>query len=85
MLVFGLVSLAFPVSVWGVDRSRGAMDQAALQRVTLARSSGTLCWTAWGAREQQSLRTLIGFCFCGSEAILLAHSLGEWCSSEFPG
>ena len=61
MLVFGLVSLAFPVSVWGVDRSRGAMDQAALQRVTLARSSGTLCWTAWGAREQQSLRTLIGF------------------------
>ena len=61
------------------------MDQAALQRVTLARSSGTLCWTAWGAREQQSLRTLIGFCFCGSEAILLAHSLGEWCSSEFPG
>ena len=27
------------------------MDQAALQRVTLARSSGTLCRTARGARE----------------------------------
>jgi hypothetical protein len=27
------------------------MDQAALQRVTLARTSGTLCWTVWGARE----------------------------------
>jgi len=27
------------------------MDQAALQRVTLARTSGTLCWTIWGARE----------------------------------
>ena len=27
------------------------MDQAALQRVTLARASGTLCWTVWGARE----------------------------------
>ena len=35
------------------------MDQAALQRVTLARSSGTLCLTARGAREQQSLRTWI--------------------------
>ena len=27
------------------------MDQAVLQRVTLARTSGTLCWTVWGARE----------------------------------
>ena len=27
------------------------MDQAALQRVTLARTSGTLFWTVWGARE----------------------------------
>ena len=32
------------------------MDQAALQRVTLVRTSGTLCWTVWSAREQQSLR-----------------------------
>ena len=47
------------------------MDQAALQRVTLVRTSGTLCWTAWGAREQQSLRTWILFLF--------------WCFSEFPG
>ena len=31
------------------------MDQAALQRVTLARPSGTLCGTARGAREQQRL------------------------------
>ena len=55
------------------------MDQAALQRVTLARSSGTLCWTAWGAREQQSLRTWIVFLFFGSEVNQLAHSSGEWC------
>ena len=55
------------------------MDQAALQRVTLARSSGTLCWTAWGAREQQSLRTWIVFLFFGSEVNQLAHSWGEWC------
>ena len=27
------------------------MDQAALQRITLVRASGTLCWTVWGARE----------------------------------
>ena len=37
------------------------MDQAALQRVTLARSSGTPCGTARGAREQQRLRTWIVF------------------------
>ena len=55
------------------------MDQAALQRVTLVRTSGTLCWTAWGAREQQSLRTWIVFLFFGSEANQLAHSSGEWC------
>ena len=35
------------------------MDQAALQRVTLVRTSGTLCWTVWSAREQQSLHTWI--------------------------
>ena len=55
------------------------MDQAALQRVTLARPSGTLCGTARGAREQQRLRTWIVFPFFGSEAIWLAHSSGEWC------
>ena len=33
------------------------MDWAALQRVTLERSSVALCWTARGAREQQSLPT----------------------------
>ena len=33
------------------------MDWAALQRVTLERSSAALCWTARGAREQQSLPT----------------------------
>ena len=36
------------------------------------------CGTAWGARKQQSLRTWIVFPFCGSEAIWLAHSSGEW-------
>ena len=30
-----------------------------LQRVALVRTSGTLCWTVWSAREQQSLRTWI--------------------------
>ena len=55
------------------------MDQAALQRVTLARSSGTLCWTVWGAREQQSLRTWIVSFFLGSAVNQLAHSSGEWC------
>ena len=33
------------------------MDQAALQWVSLEQSSGAPCWTAWGAREQQSLPT----------------------------
>ena len=54
------------------------MDQAALQRVTLARSSGTLCWTAQGAHEQQSLRTWIVSFFFGLDGNPLAHSLGEW-------
>ena len=31
------------------------MDQAALQRITLVLSSFAPCWTAWGARAQQSL------------------------------
>ena len=44
------------------------MDQAALQRVTLARPSGTLCGTARGAREQQRLRTWIGCPFSESVA-----------------
>ena len=35
------------------------MDLAALQRVTLVRTSGTLCWTVGSAREQQSLHTWI--------------------------
>ena len=35
------------------------MDCAALQRATLERSSAALCWTAWGVREQQRLRTWI--------------------------
>ena len=39
------------------------MDQAVLQRVTLARPSGTLCGTARGAGEQQRLRTWIGVFF----------------------
>ena len=52
------------------------MDQAALQRVTLARSSGTLCWTARGAREQQSLRTWIGSFFFGVDGA--AGPLGGW-------
>ena len=52
------------------------MDQAALQRVTLARSSGTLCWTARGAREQQSLRTWIGGFFFGVDGA--AGPLGGW-------
>jgi hypothetical protein len=54
------------------------MDQAALQRETLARSSGTLCWTARGAREQQSLRTWIVSFFFGLDGIQLARSVGEW-------
>ena len=74
------------VSVFGIGPFFGclgcsvASDQAALQRVALARSSGTPCGTARGAREQQRLRTWIVFPFCGSEAIWLAHSSGEWCS-----
>ena len=44
------------------------MDQAALQRVTLARPSGTLCGTVWGAREQQRLRTWIECRFSESVA-----------------
>ena len=54
----------------------GAMDQAALQRVTLAGPSGTLCGTARGAREQQRLRTWIVFLFFGLEAIWLATRRG---------
>ena len=54
------------------------MDQAALQRVTLVRTSGTLCWTVWSAREQQSLRTWIVSFFLGSAVNQLAHSSGEW-------
>ena len=50
------------------------MDQAALQRVTLVRTSGTLCWTVWSAREQQSLRTWIVSFFLGSAVDQLAHS-----------
>ena len=46
--------------------------------VTLARSSGTLCWTARGAREQQSLRTWIVSFFFGLDGIQLARSVGEW-------
>ena len=57
----------------------GAMDQAALQRVTLVRTSGTLCWTVWGAREQQSLRTWIVSFFLESAVTQMAHSSGEWC------
>ena len=44
------------------------MDQATLQRVTLARPSGTLCGTARGAREQQRLRTWIECPFSESVA-----------------
>ena len=58
------------------------MDQAALQRVTL-RTSGTLCWTVWSAREQQSLRTWIVSFFLGSAVNHLAHSSGEWSFSGF--
>ena len=54
------------------------MDQAALQRVALARTSGTLCWTVWSAREQQSLRTWIVSFFLESAVFQLAHSSGEW-------
>ena len=44
------------------------MDQAALQRVTLARPCGTLFGTARGAREQQRLRTWIECPFSESVA-----------------
>ena len=54
------------------------MDQAALQRVALVRTSGSLCWTVWSAREQQSLRTWIVSCHFESAVSQLAHSLGEW-------
>ena len=54
------------------------MDQAALQRVTLVWTSGTLCWTVWSAREQQSLHTWIVSFFRGSALNQLAHSAGEW-------
>ena len=59
------------------------MDQAALQRVTLVRTSGTLCWTVWSAREQQSLGTWMVSFFLGSAVIQLAHSSGEWSYSGF--
>ena len=55
------------------------MDQAALQRVALVRTSGTLCWTVWGAREQQSLRTWIVSFFLESAVTQMAHSSEEWC------
>ena len=61
------------------------MDQAALQRVTLARSSGTLCWTARGAREQQSLRTWIVSFFFGLDGIQLAHWWVSGICSGFQG
>ena len=60
------------------------MDQAALQRVTLARTSGTLCWTVWGAREAAKLAHMDRE-FLGSAVNQLAHSSGEWCFSGFPG
>ena len=37
------------------------------------------CWTVWGAREQQSLRTWMVSFFLGSAVNELAHSSGEWC------
>ena len=55
------------------------MDQAALQRVALVRTSGTLCWTVWGAREQQSLRTWIVSFFLESAVTQMTHSSEEWC------
>ena len=54
------------------------MDQAALQRVGVVRTSGSLCWTVWSAREQQSLRTWIVSFYFESAVFQLAHSLGEW-------
>ena len=54
------------------------MDQAALQRVALVRTSGSLCWTVRSAREQQSLRTWIVSFFFESAVFQLVHSLGEW-------
>ena len=54
------------------------MDQAALQRVALVRTSGSLCWTVWSAREQQSLRTWIVSFYFESAVFQLAHSSGEW-------
>ena len=44
-----LVPLTCFVLCRGVDLAGGAMDQAALQQVTVARSSGTPCGTARGA------------------------------------
>ena len=64
-------------SVRGVGCSRP--EPAALQRVTLARSSGTLCWTVWGAREQQKPAHMDREFFLGSAVNQLAHSSGEWC------
>ena len=68
------------VSLKTVDPPKGnglgqkKKDRAALQRVTLVRTSGTLCWTVWSAREQQSLRTWIVSLFLGSAVNQLAHS-----------
>ena len=49
------------------------MDQAALQRVTLVRPSGTLCGTARGACEQQRLRTF--FFLAGARCLSAGHHL----------
>ena len=82
-LFFVCLGCLVALSLWNVclvlqGEPPAAMDQAALQRLTLARSSGTLCWTARGAREQQSLRTWIVSFFFGLDGIQLAHSVGEW-------
>ena len=58
------------------------MDRAALQRVTLVPTSGTLCWTVWSAREQQSLRTWIVSLFLGSAVNQLARGNAFLCDVE---
>ena len=63
--------------VWGGRTLTGAMDWTALQRASLALTSGALCFSVQSAREQQSLQTW--FVWCGYAAVILqmVHSVGE--------
>ena len=76
-------SLVLPTSskpfffLW-YGRSRSKARSLHQTKLLVVRTRGTLCWTVWSAREQQSLRTWIVSFFLGSAVNQLAHSSGEW-------